>query len=1282
MNKIIACIAMLMAAITYAQNQENLKIQGTEASAINLTITEIFPGQSGADLTADWFEIQNTGVDAWVSGVDADLYYDDESADPTTADLIQGITEIASNASVIVLVTNDVNDITTFMNVWAPVIDLTGVQIGYTDGAGLGGGGDAANIWLGDPNLSAPIATGSYPDTAANDGQSYDVDLSAFSVVGNTNNAVATLVLGGTNADTPNIGSPGNGLAATPTLELTITEVFPGQAGTDLSADWFEITNTGTAAWISGVDEDLYYDDESASSADADLIQGLTEIQPGESVIVLITGDTNDITVFTDVWNPVIDLSNVEVGYTDGSGLGGGGDAATLWLGDPTLSVPVASAAYPDTTNNDGQSYDSDLDAFSVVGNANGAVETIALGGANADVPNIGSPGNGLAAPPALGLTITEIFPGQEGDDLTVDWFEIRNNGLDAWVSGVDANLYYDDESASGADADLIMGISEIQPNERVIVLLTDDVNDIDVFNDVWSPVLDLTNTQIGYTDGSGLGGGGDAVTLWLGDPLLTTPIDTATYPDTAANDGQSYDSALGAFSDVGNANGAVETLALGGDNSDVPNIGSPGDALPNVPFTVQFEIAFTSVSESDNSIEIAIVPNEAPDQIAAVEVALIPGGTAQEGTHFNYASMATVFFPIGQTGPQTLTIPITNNSTDASDLFFVLQLQNGNNAEIGGLDVFSVYILDDDTEVPEGDATEIDLTYLTSYEVDASGTAEITAFDADSQRLFVANGDKIEVLDFSDPTNITSIATVNVSDFGADSVQSIATSNGIVAAAMSLDPATDPGIVVISDANGDNPVALQVGVLPDMLTFSPDGNLLLVANEGQPSGDYTIDPEGSVTVIDVSGGLGNITQANVTALDFNDFDSQQAALEAAGVRIYGPGASVSEDLEPEYIAVSSDSEKAYVSLQENNAYAIVDLVNLEITEIISYGLKDHSLPSNTLDLSDEPGFIFDANWPVKGMYMPDAIAFYEVDGTQYIVTANEGDARDYNAYSEERKLDDSDYILDPTVFSDIDILEMENNLGDINVTIASGDIDNDGDFDEIHVYGGRSFSIFNAETGALVYDSGNDFEVITAADPVYGAIFNASNSNNSFKNRSDNKGPEPEGVTIAEIQGESYAFILLERIGGVMAYNISDPANPVFLEYENSRDATPGGSEMGDLGPEGIVYIAPENNATERGVLVISNEVSATLSIYTIENDIILGVDDFEISEDTFIVVPNPASDRVFFSKPGTYSLYDVTGRFIKKVVDASSLDISEISSGTFFLTNTYGTTRKLFIK
>ena len=257
---------------------------------------------------------------------------------------------------------------------------------------------------------------------------------------------------------------------------------------------------------------------------------------------------------------------------------------------------PIDTASYPDTEMNDGQSYDVSLMAFSTVGNANGAVATIELGGDLEDVPNIGSPGDGLAIPALIGLEITEIFSGQAGTDLTADWFEIKNTGSVAWVAGVDADLYYDDDSAEPADADPIIGITDIQPGETVIVLLTGDMADITTFTGIWGEVVDLTDIQIGYADGAGLGGGGDAVTLWLGDPNLFTPIDTASYPDTEMFDGQSYDSELGEFSTVGNANGAVATITLGGDNTDVPNIGSPGNQGPIIGVKENIEVGILKV--------------------------------------------------------------------------------------------------------------------------------------------------------------------------------------------------------------------------------------------------------------------------------------------------------------------------------------------------------------------------------------------------------------------------------------------------------------------------------------------------------------------------------------------------------------------------------------------------------------------------------------------------------------------------------------------------------------
>ncbi|MFO7702614.1 MAG: hypothetical protein R6V37_06460, partial [Psychroflexus maritimus] len=343
-----------------------------------------------------------------------------------------------------------------------------------------------------------------------------------------------------TPSDIDDGGLDGFGVAPNPeSFDLQITEIFPGQSGSDLTEDWFEIKNNGDVAWVSGIDPDLYYDDESADATTADLIQGLTAIQPGESVVVLVTDNTDDITTFENVWGEILDLTNLEVGYVDGSGQGGGGDAVNLWLGDPLASTPFETASYPDTEANDGQSYDVDLGEFSIVGNTNGAVATLQLGGSAGDVPNIASPGDALQLP--ANLIVTEIFPGQSGSDLTEDWFEIRNSGGTEWVSGTDPDLYYDDESADATTADLIQGLTAIQPGESVVVLVTDNTDDITTFENIWSAVLDLSNVEIGYVDGSGLGGGGDAVNLWLGDPLASTPFETASYPDTEANDGQSY---------------------------------------------------------------------------------------------------------------------------------------------------------------------------------------------------------------------------------------------------------------------------------------------------------------------------------------------------------------------------------------------------------------------------------------------------------------------------------------------------------------------------------------------------------------------------------------------------------------------------------------------------------------------------------------------------------------------------------------------------------------------
>lgn len=485
-------------------------------------------------------------------------------------------------------------------------------------------------------------------------------------------------------------------------------------------------------------------------------------------------------------------------------------------------------------------------------------------------------------------------------------------------------------------------------------------------------------------------------------------------------------------------------------------------------------------------------------------------------------------------------------------------------------------------------------------------GAAEIPTYDPVTQRLFVVNGgsNSIDVINISDPTKPSLFKTIDITPYGGG-VNGIAFKNGLLAAAVQGFVTQDAGQAVFFNANGDLLNSVTVGALPDMLTFTPDGKRVLVANEGEPNTTYTNDPEGSVSII-------NLADFNVINAGFTQFNSQIDQLRTAGVRIFGPNATVAQDLEPEYITVSEDSTKAWVSLQENNAIAVLDLIKNQISDILPLGFKDHSLPGNGIDASDRDDTINIANWPILGMYQPDGIASYQVNGKTYIVIANEGDTRDYDGFSEEVRVGNNAYQLDPLVFPNAEDLKKNENLGRLIVTNTLGDEDGDGFFEKIYVFGGRSFSIleWDEAIGTLkqVYDSGDDFEQITAQ--LLPDFFNSNHEVNEFDNRSDNKGPEPEDVEIAKINGRYYAFIGLERIGGVMVYDITEPLNPTFVNYVNNRDFTANPTvsgntnpAVGDLGAEGLLFISAPDSPNGKPLLVTANEVSGTTTIFSIDD-------------------------------------------------------------------------------
>ena len=861
------------------------------------------------------------------------------------------------------------------------------------------------------------------------------------------------------------------------------------------------------------------------------------------------------------------------------------------------------------------------------------------------------------------GLIFSEImYNAPSANSNQLEFLEIYNNSTSAIALG---GIKVKDES------NFIFEFEELTIVANGIVLLATDKTNADAFYGV--SFIDMPQ---GISNALGNGGENLQILNSLGNLISQVTYDDATpWPLSPDGNGPSLE-LLNPNGNLNDGTNWAPATNLVGQSIGLDVFASPGTFSPIIASNIAFATETTIVNENDGTATVTINLSNASTSIVTVQANVMTTiGTATNGTEYVYTNQ-TVTFPIGSTS-QTITVTLNNDSVANGDKYFGIELSNPTGANLIGISKNTVYILDDEADFPTG-SNSLNINYLTSYVVDATGSAEIVAHDPNTQRLFVMNStaSKVEILNFANPSAIVPITSVDLSTYGIGGT-SIAFKNGILAA--TVEGANfGNGKVVFMNSNGVIGSVVEAGVLPDMITFTPDGTKVLTANEGQPNSDYTIDPEGTISIINVSGGFNNVQQSNVTNLNFNAFDSQLATLRANGVRIFGVNATVSKDLEPEYITVADDGLTAWVTLQENNAVATINLVTNQITAITPLGLKDHSIAGNTLDSSDQFGAIFMSNWPIKGMYMPDAMAQYSVAGTTYLVTANEGDARDYDALAEEVRVGSSAYVLDPTVFPNADFLKKNSNLGRLTVTTASGDTDNDGDFDEIHVFGARSFSIWNATTGQLVYDSGDDFEKITANDPTFGALFNASNDNNNLKNRSDNKGPESEGITVAQINGATYAFITLERTGGLMTYDITNPLAPTFVSYKNNRTIPTVG---GDLAPEGIIYIAPADNSLAKGLVVMANEVSATLSIYEITNDA-LANENFTTKTNAFVVYPNPVKDgMVYFNREVSVSLFDISGRRITEKQNITSLEMN-YPAGIYLLKTQDGLVEKVIIK
>ena len=542
-------------------------------------------------------------------------------------------------------------------------------------------------------------------------------------------------------------------------------------------------------------------------------------------------------------------------------------------------------------------------------------------------------------------------------------------------------------------------------------------------------------------------------------------------------------------------------------------------------------------------------------------------------------------------------------------------------------------------------DATRgIELAVIGRASLEAEGAAEIVQYDVASGMVYVTNSDSntvalVDISDLSDTPLDSPITDLNltvgsevtlpteVDGVALDGLTSIALSGDLLAVAVPADAKADNGYVLfytgVSSVAPSLLKAVEVGNLPDMVTFTPDGSKVLVANEGEPSGDYTVDPEGSVAVIEVTDG---VPADEATLLDFTDFNGQEAELMAMGMHFPNPAGrtingvtittSVAQDLEPEYITASN--EMAYVTLQENNGVAVIDLNTLTM-DVVGLGLKNWA--GLNIDAQEDGEVGFGQYEGLYGVYMPDTIAMFSWKGADFLLTANEGDAREYFisedmsetdctaaggqdwddreclAYTEEVKIKD----LDAEPGSALEALQMNGEADDLRVTNALGDADGNGLYDAAYSYGARSFTIWD-QNGLVVFDSGDDFERITAS--LYGSAFNNGDDENEGDSRSENKGPEPEALTVGQVGERTYAFIGLERMGGIFVYDITNPYDAFFVEYINNRDVTEGlevGDAIGDLAPESLLFVAADESPTGAPALIVGNEVSGTVAVYSI---------------------------------------------------------------------------------
>ena len=528
--------------------------------------------------------------------------------------------------------------------------------------------------------------------------------------------------------------------------------------------------------------------------------------------------------------------------------------------------------------------------------------------------------------------------------------------------------------------------------------------------------------------------------------------------------------------------------------------------------------------------------------------------------------------------------------------------------------------------------AGEIELTKVAGYSAGEfnvdGGVMEIISYSQKTGYAYAVNGQSgvLAVIDLSkinenevlEGIDIDIKGIVEKEDpafiYGDMTSVSVSSSGDKLALALQDERYDANGRVAIFDCREDGSVVylfmVEAGVQPDMVLFVGD-DLVLSADEGEPRagfGEGIMDPAGSVTIVDVAG-----RKSNIVGFSSFDDDASLKALDKSGVLVMN-GKLPSVDFEPEYIAYSDG--KAYVTLQEANAIAVLDVETGSFDGVYPLGFEDYGKYPVDIDKKD------DAYSPISypglyGIRMADGISAFTSNGSTYLVTANEGDAREWGDeeegtfYISEDERDFSDGDTSPLSI----VSKVNGNLDGKVVFFKSGDFSGLDENSE-YIFGGRSFTIYKVTVNGLeeVFTSGNDLEEISFE--AYPEYYNASNDNSSLDDRSGKKGVEAESVATGVVDGRTYAFVALERIGGVVVYDVTDVENVSFVTYVNTRDfeTVVPGSEVyedgeldkwvtgGDVAPEGLCFVSSQSSPNGKALLLVASEVSGTVAVFEIE--------------------------------------------------------------------------------